>query len=86
MGAHSTSRAFAQQANGIPSGGQQDSSPRRWDVGYYSETQAQTAPRGVHRFESDVNLANPETESGKAFSDFALDKGTCILMHSCESR
>ncbi|KAI7461830.1 class II peroxidase [Hortaea werneckii] len=75
IGAHSTSRAFAQQQNGIPTGGQQDSSPRVWDVKYYSQTQSQSPPRGVYRFQSDVNLANPETETGKAFSDFARNPG-----------
>ncbi|KAI7282019.1 class II peroxidase [Hortaea werneckii] len=76
IGAHSTSRAFAQQQNGIPTGGQQDSTPRVWDVKYYSQTQSQSPPRGVYRFQSDVNLANPETETGKAFSDFARNPGT----------
>lgn len=58
-----------------PQAGQQDSTPRSWDVKYYSETQAKSPPRGVFRFDSDKNLANPSTESGKAFTEFAKDKG-----------
>ncbi|KAL1583088.1 hypothetical protein WHR41_08270 [Cladosporium halotolerans] len=74
MGAHSVSRAFAQRANGILPGSPQDTTPRQWDVKYYSDTQAQNAPRGVSRFQSDVNLANPATEAGQAFTEFAADK------------
>lgn len=73
MGAHSVSRSFRQQANGIPPGGQQDDTPTKWDTRYYSQTQAKTAPRGVFRFDSDVNLANPNTTSGEAFTEFAKD-------------
>jgi hypothetical protein len=40
-------------------------------VSYYSQTQAKPAPRGVFRFDSDVNLANPSTASGQAFTEFA---------------
>jgi len=76
MGAHSISRAFVQQANGIPSGSPQDSTPRVWDVSYYSQTQAKPAPRGVFRFDSDVNLANPSTASGEAFTEFAGSQST----------
>ncbi|GAB7323808.1 hypothetical protein MBLNU13_g07257t1 [Cladosporium sp. NU13] len=75
MGAHSVSRAFRQQQNGIPTGGQQDDSPRKWDTRYFSQTQAKTAPRGVFRFASDVNLANPNTTSGEAFTEFANNAG-----------
>jgi len=71
MGAHSVSRAFKQQANGIPTGGQQDDSPKKWDTRYFAQTQAQTAPRGVYRFASDINLANPNTTSGEAYTEFA---------------
>lgn len=74
MGAHSVSRSFRQQANGIPTGGQQDDTPTKWDTKYYSQTQAKTAPRGVFRFASDVNLANPNTTSGEAFTEFANNK------------
>lgn len=94
MGAHSVSRAFRQQQNGIPPGGklvysrlvcglvltlrlgQQDDTPTKWDTRYYSQTQAKVAPRGVYRFDSDVNLANPNTTSGEAFTEFANDRGT----------
>jgi len=71
MGAHSVSKAFVQQANGIPAGSPQDDTPNAWDVRYYSQTQAKTAPRGVFRFDSDVNLADPSTASGAAFTEFA---------------
>jgi hypothetical protein len=55
--------------------GQQDDSPRKWDTRYFSQTQAKTAPRGVYRFASDVNLANANTTSGQAFTEFANDAG-----------
>lgn len=58
-----------------PQAGAQDTTPRSWDVKYYSETQAKSPPRGVFRFDSDVNLANPTTEAGEAFTEFAKDKG-----------
>lgn len=74
MGAHTVSRAFRQQQNGIPPGGQQDNTPTKWDTSYYSQTQAKVAPRGVYRFDSDVNLANPNTTSGEAFTEFANDR------------
>jgi hypothetical protein len=54
--------------------GQQDDTPAKWDTKYYSQTQAQTAPRGVYRFAADVNLANPNTTSGEAFTEFANNK------------
>ena len=53
--------------------GQQDDTPSKWDTKYYSQTQAKTAPRGVYRFASDENLANPNTTSGEAFTEFAND-------------
>ncbi|KAM0714471.1 hypothetical protein Q7P37_010258 [Cladosporium fusiforme] len=74
MGAHSVSKSFAQQSKGIPTGGQQDTTPRSWDVKYYSQTQAKSPPRGVFRFDSDVNLSNPATEAGKAFTEFGKSK------------
>jgi hypothetical protein len=55
--------------------GQQDDSPRKWDTRYFSQTQAKVAPRGVFRFASDVNLANPNTTSGEAFTEFANNAG-----------
>lgn len=54
--------------------GPQDSSPRSWDTKYFSQTQAKQAPRGVYRFDSDVNLANLNTTSGEAFTEFANDR------------
>lgn len=66
--------------------GQQDDTPTKWDTRYYSQTQAKVAPRGVYRFDSDVNLANPNTTSGEAFTEFANDRGTfherMKLLHS----
>lgn len=55
----------------------QDSTPRTWDNGYYGVTQANKAPRGVYRFDSDVNLAKPDTTCGQSFTEFADDKGKC---------
>lgn len=66
--------------------GQQDDTPTKWDTSYYSQTQAKVAPRGVYRFDSDVNLANPNTTSGEAFTEFANDRGklrSCVT--SCTS-
>ncbi|KAL1305014.1 hypothetical protein AAFC00_003914 [Neodothiora populina] len=68
IGAHSTSKAFAQTANGIPSGGSQDSTPGKWDVDYYAQTY--DPPSNVYRFDSDVNLSNTSTTVGQAFSGF----------------
>jgi len=98
MGAHSVSKARAQQANGIPANGEhsrhrfqqipstladhaifypapQDDTPTKWDTNYYKQTQATTAPRGVYRFDSDVNLANATTASGQAFTEFGNSLG-----------
>lgn len=58
-----------------PQAGAQDTTPRSWDVKYYSETQAKSPPRGVFRFDSDANLANPTTEAGEAFTEFSKNKG-----------
>lgn len=71
MGAHSVSRSFAQRQ--IPPGSPQDSTPTEWDVKYYSQTQSQALPQGVHSFDSDVNLSNATTEAGRAFREFAGD-------------
>jgi hypothetical protein len=38
-----------------------------------------TAPRGVFRFTADVNLANPNTTSGEAFTEFANDKAAWAM-------
>ncbi|KAM0716249.1 hypothetical protein Q7P37_007694 [Cladosporium fusiforme] len=73
MGAHTVSRAFTRR-NGIPSGGRQDTTPTRWDTRYYPQTQAERAPRGVYRFDSDVNLANPNTTCGESFTEFGNDE------------
>ena len=55
VGAHTSSKAFAQEAFGIPSGGAQDDTPGIWDVDFYSNTY--TPPANVFRFDSDINLA-----------------------------
>ncbi|KAG9833015.1 heme peroxidase, partial [Aureobasidium melanogenum] len=73
IGAHSTSKAFTQQANGIPSGGQQDSTPGKWDINYYA--QVNNPPAGVYRFQSDINLSNASTTVGKQFQGFVGNQG-----------
>lgn len=57
IGAHSVSQAFAQQINGIPAAGSQDSTPTVWDTVYYSEVLDSKNETGVFDFESDRNLA-----------------------------
>lgn len=54
--------------------GRQDTTPTRWDTKYFKQTQAKVAPRNVYRFDSDVNLANPNTTCGEAYTEFADDK------------
>ncbi|KAM0713564.1 hypothetical protein Q7P37_010526 [Cladosporium fusiforme] len=73
LGAHSTSTAFKQAANGIPVGGAQDSTPGKWDINYYAETYK--PPTNVYRFDSDINLANKTTTVGKQFSGFVGQTG-----------
>lgn len=73
LGAHSTSTAFKQAANGIPVGGAQDSSPGKWDINYYAETY--NPPKDVFRFDSDINLANKTTTVGKQFQGFVGQNG-----------
>ncbi|KAK8151272.1 heme peroxidase [Phyllosticta citrichinensis] len=68
IGAHSASRAFAQERNGIPVGGPQDSTPGQLDVKYYSETY--NPPPGVYRFDSDINLSQRNTSVGSVFQTF----------------
>jgi manganese peroxidase len=71
IGAHSTSRAFATPQ--VPVGASQDSMPGIWDIKYYSETY--NPPPGVRRFDSDINLSNPNTTVGKQFQSFVNNKG-----------
>lgn len=71
VGAHSVSVAFAQQANGIPPNSPQDSTPAQMDMNYYKETQAQTSPPGVRKFDSDINLSNSSTVIGQAFTEYS---------------
>jgi len=73
VGAHSTSKAFGQAANGIPVGGAQDDTPGIWDVDFYGDTYS--PPANVFRFESDINLSNPSTGVGKQFQGFVNNQG-----------
>ncbi|GAB7345500.1 hypothetical protein MBLNU457_3820t2 [Dothideomycetes sp. NU457] len=73
MGAHTTSTAFKQTANGIPLNASQDSTPGKWDVKYYAETY--NPPPGVSRFASDINLSDPKKAVGKEFSGFVGNQG-----------
>ncbi len=64
MGAHSTSRQrFVDPAR---AGAAQDTTPGKWDVNFYGETLAGTAP---FSFESDVRLAN-DPEFRRDFQSF----------------
>ncbi|EMC95707.1 hypothetical protein BAUCODRAFT_148591 [Baudoinia panamericana UAMH 10762] len=72
IGAHTVSQAFAEQGNGIPPGGPQDSTPTQWDTTYYKELQSD--PRGVYHFQSDVNLGNQTTAVGMQMARFAQDE------------
>ncbi|KAI5246687.1 heme peroxidase [Aureobasidium subglaciale] len=73
IGAHSTSKAFTQQANGIPVGGPQDSTPGKWDIDFYAQTLKQQT--GVYRFQADINLSNASTTVGKEFKGFVGNQG-----------
>jgi hypothetical protein len=55
----------------------QDTTPQFWDNRYYSEVLNASSSVEIASFESDVNLASPETECGKAFTEFAGDSGEC---------
>jgi L-ascorbate peroxidase len=72
VGAHSTSKAFGQSPN-VPVGGAQDSTPGLWDVKFYGETY--NPPKGVFRFESDINLSATNTSVGKEFNGFVNNQG-----------
>jgi len=71
VGAHTTSKAFAQDA--LTSGIAQDSTPGVWDVKYYSETY--NPPSNVGVFDSDVNLAQVNATTGPYFKGFVNDQG-----------
>lgn len=60
----------------------QDDTPTEWDTNYYKQTQANTAPRGVYRFDADVNLANATTASGQAFTEFGNSLGKNLVLSS----
>ncbi|KAH0175537.1 class II peroxidase, partial [Aureobasidium melanogenum] len=68
IGAHTASKAVAQEQYGVPFDGSQDSTPTQWDVTYYSETDSH--PKGVYSFESDINLSNPNATVGQVFQSF----------------
>ncbi|THW37438.1 heme peroxidase [Aureobasidium pullulans] len=72
IGAHTASKAVAQEAYGVPYNGPQDSTPGQWDVKYYSDTD--NHPSGVYSFESDVNLSNPNSTVGQTFQSFVNSK------------
>ena len=71
IGAHTTSKAFAQPQ--IPVGTPQDSTVGVWDVQYYSDTY--NPPPGIARFDSDINLSNPAKAVGKEFQGFVQNQG-----------
>jgi len=73
VGAHTTSTAVGQVANGIPVGGAQDSTPGLWDVKFYSETYS--PPANVYRFQSDISLSATNTTVGKEFNGFVNNQG-----------
>jgi hypothetical protein len=73
IGAHSTSKAFTQTDNNIPVGGQQDTTPGKWDIDYYA--QMNTPVAGTYRFQSDINLSNASTTVGKQFQGFVGNQG-----------
>lgn len=68
IGAHSTSKANFQTSHGVPAGASQDSTPGVWDVQYYEQTYRPV--EGMARFESDVNLSDEGTATGKQFRSF----------------
>ncbi|KAK3671659.1 fungal class II heme-containing peroxidase [Recurvomyces mirabilis] len=73
IGAHTTSKANFQTAEGIPVGTPQDTTPGQWDVLYYNETLYSPAANGggYGRFESDINLSkNASSAVGKQFQSF----------------
>ncbi|KAK3640215.1 fungal class II heme-containing peroxidase [Elasticomyces elasticus] len=72
MGAHTVSQSFAQQADGIPIGAPQDTTPTTWDNKYYQQFDSST-PAGVSHFESDANLARANITVGAEFARFARD-------------
>lgn len=73
IGAHTTSTAFKQAANGVPVNAAQDSTPGKWDINYYAETY--NPPAGVARFDSDINLSQKNTTVGKQFAGFVGQQG-----------
>ena len=72
LGAHSTSKAFAQDGH-LTSGTAQDSTPGVWDVRYYSDTY--NPPSNVGVFDSDFNLAQANTTTGPYFQGFVNNQG-----------
>lgn len=72
IGAHTTSTAFKQAPN-APFNASQDSTPGKWDISYYAETNNPSA--GVTRFDSDINLSKPGTTVGKQFQGFVGQTG-----------
>lgn len=75
VGAHSVSRSFAQQQNGIPLQGRQDATPAAWDTEFYTEFRQGERPANTYPFDSDKNLAASNSTRGY-FSTFAENKGS----------
>nr|OQO31852.1 hypothetical protein B0A51_00858 [Rachicladosporium sp. CCFEE 5018] len=75
LGAHSTSKANFQTANGLPKGIPQDTTPGAWDVQYYNQTYLPPADGSIGRFDSDINLSNKSTTVGRQFSSFVGAQG-----------
>ena len=74
LGAHSTSKANFQTANGMPAGVPQDDTPGLWDVKYYNQTYFPV--EGMARFDSDVHLSDESTTVGKQFKSFVGNQAT----------
>jgi hypothetical protein len=74
LGAHSTSKANFQTANGVPAGSPQDDTPGLWDVKYYNQTYFPAD--GMARFDSDIHLSNESTTVGKQFKSFVGNQAT----------
>ena len=71
VGAHSVSKQFF--VDPALAGESQDSTPDTWDIAFYGQTLAPTAPAGVFRFESDLNLSvHPNTTA--LFRKFAEEQ------------
>ncbi|KAH9825875.1 Heme peroxidase [Teratosphaeria destructans] len=73
LGSHTVSRATISQPQGIPTDGQQDATPGRWDTEYFKDTL--NPPQNVWPLESDKNCAVKGTEVGDWFQSFIDNAG-----------